>query len=54
MPNVGLVTGSGIYRKLCSAPLSLRVKPYGAGVLNTMNRAKLMATLMAHRECRSE
>ncbi|KAL3153404.1 hypothetical protein ABBQ38_011742 [Trebouxia sp. C0009 RCD-2024] len=54
IPNVGLVTGSGIYRKLCSAPVSLRVEPYGEGVLNTMNRAELMATLMAHRECRSE
>ena len=43
IPNAGLVTGSGIYRKLCSAPLSLRVKPYGEGMLNTINRAELVA-----------
>ena len=54
VPNAGLVTGSGIYRKLCSAPLSLRVKPYGEGMLNTINRAELVAILVALRECRPD
>ena len=54
IPNAGLVTGSGIYRKLCTAPLSLRVKPYGEGMLNTINRAELIAILVALRECRPD
>jgi len=52
--NAGLVTGLGIYRKLLSAPLSLRVKPYGEGMLNTINRAELIAILVALRECRPD
>lgn len=45
-------TSSGIYRNVCSAPLSSRVKPYSSGVLNSVNRAELTAMLMASRECR--
>ena len=52
VPNMGLVTGSGIYRNLHSAPLNLRVKPYGTGMLNTINRAELITILVALRECR--
>lgn len=54
IPNVGLVTGSGIYRKLLSAPLSLSVKPYGQGMLNTINKAELIAILVALKRCRPD
>ena len=52
--DLGLVTGSGIYRRSDTAPLSLRVKPYGTGMLNTINRAELVAILVALRTCRPD
>ena len=52
-PGKGLVTGSGIYRELKHAYLmSLRVHPYEQGMLNTINRAELVALLIAVRHCR--
>ena len=52
--DLGLVTSSGIYRRSSTAPLQLRVKPYGTGMLNTINRAELVAILVALRTCRPE
>lgn len=49
---MGLVTGSGMYRNLCSAPVSLKVKPYCAGMLNTktIDNAEQIDILVAVRE----
>ena len=52
--DLGLITGSGIYRRSSTAPLQLRVKPYGTGMLNTINRAELVAILVALRTCRPD
>ena len=52
IPGIGLVTGSGIYREHKHAHLSLKVHPYGQGTLNTINRAELVALLIAVRHCR--
>ena len=54
IPSAGLVTGLGVYRKLCSATLSLRVKPHGEGMLNTITRAELIGILVALKECRPD
>ena len=52
VPGMGLVTGSRVYKKLGTAHLSLKVHPYGQGMLNTVNRAELVAILIALRKCR--
>ena len=52
IPGIGLVTGSGVYREHKHAHLSLKVHPYGQGMLNTINRAELVALLIAVRHCR--
>ena len=52
--HIGLVTGSGAYREHKFAHLSLKVHPYEQGMRNTINRAKLMALLIAVRHCRRE
>ena len=53
MPSFGTVTRSGVYRQAPLAALQLRVHPIGQGMLNTINRAELVAILVALRECRS-
>ena len=50
--HIGLVTGSGVYREHKRAHLSLNVHPYEQGMLNTINRAELVALLIAVRHCR--
>ena len=52
IPHIGLVTGSGVYREHKHAHLSLKVHPYEQGMLNTINRAQLLALLIAVRHCR--
>ncbi len=52
IPHLGLVTGSGVYREHKHAHLSLKVHPYEQGVLNNINRAELVALLIALRHCR--
>ncbi len=52
IPRIGLVTGSGVYREHEHAHLSLKVHPYEQGMLNTINRAELVALLIALRHCR--
>ena len=52
VPHIGIVTGSGVYREHKLAHLSLKVHPYGQGMLNTINRAELVALLIALRHCR--
>ncbi len=52
VPGIGLVTGSGVYREHKHAHLSLKVHPYEQGMLNTINRAELVALLIAVRHCR--
>jgi hypothetical protein len=52
IPSIGLVTGSGVYRKHKHAHLSLTVHPYEQGMLNTINRAELVALLIDLRHCR--
>ena len=49
---LGIATGSGVYRKLNTAYLKLKVHPYRQGMLNTINRAELVAILVALRSCR--
>ena len=48
VPDVGLMTGSAIYGTCTVYP----VTPYGTGMMNTINRAELIAILVALRECR--
>lgn len=48
----GTVTGSGVYRQAPAAALQFKVHPIGQGMLNTINRAELVAILVALRECR--
>ena len=52
MHTFGTVTGSGVYRQAPTAALQLKVHPIGQGMLNTINRAELVAILVALRECR--
>ena len=52
IPGIGLATGSGVYREHKHAHLSLKVHPYEQGMLNTINRAELIALLIAVRHCR--
>ena len=52
MHTFGTVTGSGVYRQAPTAALHLKVHPIGQGMLN-INRAELVAILVALRECRS-
>jgi len=52
IPGIGLVTGSGVYREHKHAHLSLKVHPYEQGMLNTINRAEVVALLIAVRHCR--
>ncbi|DBB05711.1 TPA: hypothetical protein ACH3X1_016702 [Trebouxia sp. C0004] len=52
IPHIDLVTGSGVYREHEHAHLSLKVHPYEQGMLNTINRAELVARLIAVRHCR--
>ena len=52
IPHIGLVTGSGVYREHKHAHLSLKVPPYKQSMLNTINRAELVALLIALRHCR--
>ncbi len=52
VPHIGIVTGSGVYREHKHAHLSLKVHPSGQGMLNTINRAELVALLIALRHCR--
>ncbi len=52
IPHIGPVTGSGVYREHKHAHLSLKVHPYEQGMLNTINRAELVALLIALRHCR--
>ncbi|DBB13453.1 TPA: hypothetical protein ACH3X3_004896 [Trebouxia sp. C0006] len=47
IPGIGLVTGSGVYREHKHAHLSLKVHPYEQGMLKTINRAELVALLIA-------
>ena len=47
VPGIGIATGSGVYRKLNTAYLKLKVHPYRQGMLNTINRAELVAILVA-------
>ncbi len=51
IPSMGLVTGSGVYREHKHAHLSLKMRPYEQGMLNTINKAELVA-LLAVRHCR--
>jgi len=51
-PHIGFVTGSGVYRKHKHIHLSLKVHPYEQGMLNTINRAELVALLIALRHGR--
>ena len=52
MHTFGTVTGSGVYRQAPAAALQLKVHPIGQGMLNTINRAELVAILVALQECR--
>jgi len=52
IPHIGLVTGSGVFWEHKHAHLSLRVHPYEQGMLNTINRAELVALLIALTHCR--
>ena len=52
MHTFGTVTGSGVYKQAPTAALQLKVHPIGQGMLNTINRAELVAILVALRECR--
>ncbi len=54
IPHIGLVTGSGVYMEHKHAHLSLKVLPYEQGMLNTINRAELVALLIALRHCRPD
>ena len=40
---------TSMYRRSRTAPLKLRVKAYGTGILNTINRAVLVAILVSLR-----
>ena len=51
MHTFGTVAGSGVYRQAPTAALQLQAHPIGRGMLNTINRAKLVAILVALREC---
>ena len=42
VPGIGIATGSGVYRKLNTAYLKLKVHPYRQGMVNTINRAELV------------
>ena len=46
-----MITGSGVYRQAPTAALQLKVHTIGQGMLNTLNRAELVAILVAFREC---
>ena len=52
MHTFGTITGSGVYRQTPTALLQLKVHPIGQGMLNTINRAELVAILVALQECR--
>ena len=52
MHTFGTITGSGVYRQAPTAALQLNVHPIGQGILNTINRAELVAILVALQECR--
>ncbi len=43
IPDMGPVTGSGVYSKLSTAHLNLKGHPYGQGMLNTITRAEMVA-----------
>lgn len=45
VPNAGLVTGAGVYRSMSTAHLGLTVCPNEQGMLYTVNRAEMVATL---------
>ena len=51
MHTFGTITGSGVYRQTLTAALQLKVHPIGQGMLNTINRAELVAILVALQEC---
>jgi len=51
IPHIELVTWQ-VFREHRRAHLSLKVLPYEQGMLNTINRAKLVALLIALRNCR--
>ena len=53
MHTLGTVTESGVYRQAPTAALHPKVHPIGQGMLNTINRAELVAVLVALRERRS-
>ena len=54
LPEIGQVIGSGVYRKYNRAPLNLKVHPYDAGMLNTIQRAELVAIYIALKMCRQQ
>jgi hypothetical protein len=45
VPTAGLVTGAGVYRSMSTAHLGLTVCPNEQGMLYTVNRAEMVATL---------
>ena len=54
LPDIGLATGSGVYRQCSKMPLSLKIHPYKTGMLNTINRAELIAIYVALKVCRQQ
>ena len=52
IPHIGHITGSEVYREHKHTHLSLKVHPYKQGMLNTNNRAELVALLIALRHCK--
>ena len=52
MHTFGTVAESGVYRQAPTAALQLKVDPIAQGMLDTINRAELVAILVAIRECR--
>ncbi len=54
IPDMGPVTDSGVYRKLSTAPLNLKIPPYGQGMVNTITRAEMVAFSVGLKICRPD